>query len=242
MSRFLKPLTSTFTIKRLPLHKQEIDPEDDKTEPLMRDTSDYEATTTPKNNHKSHTRPFLLSLPALTTIILTSLLLGALALTTITLLNPAIRKALQQPPKKLHKPCGSTPSEARKAGCNFDVISFCWLPDACYDAELSRQFDDENRLEWFLDANRTLPLAHDEIMSGEYTGLYVNWEYHLRHCTAMWKKMHRAVLGGGRDAVDGYIGVYEHTEHCEKMLLGDRSIEWDVINTRIAVKFPDCGV
>lgn len=59
----------------------------------------------------------------------------------------------------------------------------------------------------------------------------------------MWRKMHRAFLGDlGRRAIDGYIGSYQHTKHCEHMLLGDRGVAWDTINTRIAVKYPDCGI
>ncbi|TDZ36524.1 hypothetical protein C8035_v008232 [Colletotrichum spinosum] len=148
-------------------------------------------------------------------------------------------------PKVMIKPCGSNPQEARQKGCRFDVISFCWLPSQCYDAQLSREFDEANHLEWFLDPNRTEPLTHEQIMTGEYTGLYVNWEYHVRHCTAMWKKMHRAIIrenGQGVKAIDGYMGVYEHTKHCEHMLLAGRNIAPDVINTRIAVKYPDCGM
>ncbi|KAE8381907.1 hypothetical protein BDV26DRAFT_289107 [Aspergillus bertholletiae] len=249
MSRIMRSLASIFMIKRLSASEKRRldiptnDADDDKSAPLMgssnNDSHDY--MSTPKD--RKYTRPFHLTCPAFISLILLSVLVGILAATLLIITNPTIKGALVPVPKKLHKPCGSTPSEARKAGCHFDVISFCWLPDACYDAELSQQFDHENKLEWYLDPNRTLPLSHQEIMTGEYTGLYVNWEYHLRHCTAMWKKMHRAVLGsGGREAIDGYIGVYEHTEHCEMMLLGDRSIEWEAINTRIAVKFPDCGV
>ncbi|EGP90542.1 uncharacterized protein MYCGRDRAFT_37275, partial [Zymoseptoria tritici IPO323] len=138
---------------------------------------------------------------------------------------------------------GQSPAEARERGCHFDVISFCWLPSQCYDAELSRIFDAENHLEWFLDPNRTQPVSHQQIMTGEYTGLYVNWNYHLRHCTAMWRKLHRAVLGkDGNAAIDGYIGVYEHTLHCEHMLLSGRDTALEIINTRIAVKYPDCGI
>ncbi|KAK2020747.1 hypothetical protein LX32DRAFT_647100 [Colletotrichum zoysiae] len=61
----------------------------------------------------------------------------------------------------------------------------------------------------------------------------------------MWKKMHRAIIlgnGYGNKAIDGYIGSYEHTKHCEHMLLTGRNIAPDIMNTRIAVKYPDCGV
>jgi hypothetical protein len=41
----------------------------------------------------------------------------------------------------LRSPCGSYPAEAKALGCQFDIISFCWLPPRCYDAELSHTFD-----------------------------------------------------------------------------------------------------
>ncbi|KAK6860975.1 hypothetical protein PG995_004611 [Apiospora arundinis] len=146
--------------------------------------------------------------------------------------NTSIPKQQHPAGHVMVQPCGSSPAEATARGCQFDVISFSWLPDACYDAELSEAPGQTAAAE--------LRGDHD----GEHTGLYVNWEYHVAHCTAMWKKMHRALLGerGGKHAIDGYIGVYAHTEHCEKMLLGGRHYALDVINTRIAVKYPDCGI
>ena len=139
-------------------------------------------------------------------------------------------------------PCGSTAAEAKQRGCHFDVISFCWLPDACYDSELSDAFDGYTKWEWFLDPNKTQPITHEIAMTGEHTDLFVNWEYHLMHCTAMWKKLHRAVLGDGKRAIDGYIGTMVHTEHCSNMLLQDRDVALEEINTIIQVKFPDCGI
>ncbi|KAK9424902.1 putative Major facilitator superfamily transporter [Seiridium unicorne] len=153
----------------------------------------------------------------------------------------ALSLSLQEP--VIEKPCGETPEEARALGCYFDVISFCWLPERCYDAELSDRFDHQTQWEWFMDPNRTEPLTHQQIMTGEHTGLYVNWEYHLLHCTTMWEKMHRALMGPhGKKAIDGYIASYSHTQHCGHMLLSDRDVQLDVINTIILVKYPDCGM
>ncbi|ODA83225.1 hypothetical protein RJ55_01736 [Drechmeria coniospora] len=141
----------------------------------------------------------------------------------------------------MKSPCGSTATEARQRGCKFDIISFCWLPTECYDGELSRDFDAMRTWEWFRDFNKTEPLSHKQIMTGEFTGLYVNWEYHVRHCTAMWQKMHRAILGQGKRAIDSYIGELPHTHHCGEMLL-ERGAAFEDINTIILVKFPDCGI
>lgn len=191
-------------------------------------------------------RSLIMPWPAILIFASLCALLGALTSGIIFLAHGSCQSSatslVETTPEVMIKPCGSTPAEARARGCHFDVISFCWLPDECDDREMSEEFDMVNQLEWFSDRERTQPVSHEQIMTGEYTGLYVNWEYHLRHCTAMWKKMHRAIAGSlGKAAIDSYIGVYSHTEHCEHMLLGNRTI-LDVINTIILVKYPDCGI
>lgn len=184
---------------------------------------------------KTHTSKLSLVL-----IILISVVIGTTLGLTPYLLNKPIQS---HRPKTIGQPCGNTSAEARSRGCHFDVISFCWLPTTCYDAELSADFEAKHHLEWYLDPNRTQPVMREQVMTGEYSGLYVNWEYHLAHCTAMWKKMHRAIMGGlGPAGIDSYIGSYHHTRHCEVMLLGGQVVALDAINTRIKVKFPDCGM
>ncbi|KAL0943339.1 uncharacterized protein CTRU02_201225 [Colletotrichum truncatum] len=101
-------------------------------------------------------------------------------------------------------------------------------------------------LSWYEDMERTRPLTREQIMTGEYTGIYVSLGYHLRHCTAMWRRMHRALLegGGGLSRVDSYIWSYHHTRHCEDMLLTryNESEFGDVFTTEVRIKYPDCGV
>lgn len=142
----------------------------------------------------------------------------------------------------MHSPCGSSPSEARAAGCTFDIVSFNWLPDRCYDAELSEVFEKQLEWEWFLDVNQTLPVSKAEVATGEHPVLYVTWNYHITHCTYMWKKMHRSIIKGQLNSIDMYIGNYNHTEHCSHMLLSRRNVSLSTINTGIRVKYPDCGM
>ncbi|KAF0322804.1 Major facilitator superfamily transporter [Colletotrichum asianum] len=209
-------------------------------------------------------RQYTLSLPILIITITTSLLFGissTLALQTLlspSPSTPSTRNAntLASPsPSDLNTtyllpfPCGATPSAARAAGCLFDLISFNWLPPACHDAALASAFEAELRaageLAWYRDMNRTAPLTRDQIMTGEYTGVYVSLAYHLRHCTAMWRRMHRALMqgGGGLGRVDSYIWGYHHTLHCEETLLGRRNETGaGVFTTEVRIKYPDCGV
>ncbi|KXH40822.1 hypothetical protein CSAL01_13014 [Colletotrichum salicis] len=247
MENHWKAISSQFVFRPLSFNNtsSQRSPSDDVCdEQMVRLMDDHDQV--PAANHKNSPslRLFALSLPLLATVVVELLAFTGVVEHAICRMSLSDTHH-KMGPKVMIKPCGSTPQEARQKGCHFDIISFCWLPSQCYDAELSREFDEANDLEWFLDPNRTEPLTHEQIMTGEYTGLYVNWEYHVRHCTAMWKKMHRAIIlrnGHGVKAIDGYIGQYEHTKHCEHMLLVGRNIAPDVINTRIAVKYPDCGV
>ncbi|RMZ42989.1 iron ABC transporter [Aspergillus flavus] len=73
----------------------------------------------------------------------------------------------------MKSPCGHTAGEARARGCHFDIITFCWLPDRCYDAELSDSLEKLVDWKWYLDRNKTQPVPKEEALQGELDGLYV---------------------------------------------------------------------
>lgn len=135
--------------------------------------------------------------------------------------------------------CGNSSAEARSLGCSFDVMSFAWLPAHCFDRELTDEFLALRDWEWFLDIDGIHAVALDSIIAGGYPQLYVTQEYHLYHCTFMWRKMHRAVLRGG--PLDSYIGNFNHTTHCARMLL-DRETGLADINTEIYTKYVNCPI
>ena len=144
----------------------------------------------------------------------------------------------------MFSPCGNTPSEARAAGCVFDIVAFSWLPPRCHDAELGEEFRQLKDWEYYLDRNRTRLVSLEMALTGEFTGLNTKFEHHLHHCTFLWKKMHRALLsgGGGKQAIDSVTAAYVHTEHCSKVLTTNREVALDVINSAFLVRYPDCGM
>ncbi|MCJ1310494.1 hypothetical protein MMC25_004158 [Agyrium rufum] len=144
-------------------------------------------------------------------------------------------------PPIMYSPCGSTPDEARSLGCTFDIISFSFLPPRCHDPELAAEFASLRQWEWFEDQNQTQPIPQEVALSGNYEGLYVNWDYHITHCVFMWRKMHRAFQRGGKSAIDGYIAPEAHTKHCGMMLVR-QGVGLETVNTRIHVKYPECGM
>ncbi|PWY82033.1 hypothetical protein BO70DRAFT_405074 [Aspergillus heteromorphus CBS 117.55] len=153
----------------------------------------------------------------------------------------------QDPPSSAVQDCGTSAAEALARGCQFDAMSFSWLPSACFDAPLTHDFLAQRDWQWFLDPAGQQAVPRARVLAGEYEMLYVTREYHLMHCTYMWRKMHRAVLfGEGRDSVDGYIADMAHTEHCGRMLLqqphaNNGSHGLQAVDTYIFVKYVLCG-
>lgn len=87
-------------------------------------------------------------------------------------------------------PCGTTPSAAREAGCQFDFVIFGWVPDACFDSELSEEFyhlkDGTQSATgygwpWRTELWNKTQVSSRQVEKGEMD-LYTSWEYHYRHC------------------------------------------------------------
>lgn len=136
-----------------------------------------------------------------------------------------------------HGHCGQSPSEAKTSECEFDIMSFSWLKPECYDRKLVEDFSRLGDWQWFLDEKSGVEVPKEIVKQGGQGDLFVSMEYHLFHCTYMWRKLHRSMEGKAK--VDSYIGNYNHTVHCEHMLLmGDVLLQER--NTVIRVKYSRC--
>lgn len=145
--------------------------------------------------------------------------------------------------------CGDMPASAREADCIFDIMSFSWLPRPCAEPELTAEFLKLQNWTWWLQEDKKEAVPYDEVTRGEHKQLFVTREYHMYHCTYMWRKLHLGMLRGqngteGRGIVDTYIGDFGHTKHCEMMLLGEMDdggvVDKTVTDTAIVMKFPQC--
>lgn len=134
--------------------------------------------------------------------------------------------------------CGSSPGEALALGCHFDIMSFCWLPTQCYDEALTDDFMQAGPWKWYTDRGGGVEVPEDVVHTGAYENLFVSFDYHRHHCAYMWSKLHRAVISGG--PIDSYIGDYNHTRHCQRVLLPN-NISGDNVETMIRTKYPTCG-
>lgn len=137
--------------------------------------------------------------------------------------------------------CGPTAAHAQAFGCKFDIMSFSWLPEECYDGKLVSSFLKLQDWEHFGSFNSTdKPIPYEVVMRGERS-YHVRWEHHLNHCAFMWQKLHRALTRGG--PVDEYVGNLAHTQHCGHTLVQEAALsDKSEVNALINLKFPECGV
>ena len=66
--------------------------------------------------------------------------------------------------------------------------------------------------------------------------MWVKWHYHMVHCTFMWRQMHRAYERG---YIDSHLGNYNHTLHCQKMILMDPA-EGEAKKVKARLIYPGC--
>lgn len=151
--------------------------------------------------------------------------------------SPPIIKTSTSTSQKL--PCGSSPQHALHESCHFDVMSFSWLPEQCFDEDLINEFELIQDWHWYADAEGTKEVPKSQVLLGEAEGLFVSFAYHQAHCVFMWKKLHRAVEN--HRPIDGYIGNYSHTSHCSGILLTQVG-NFSALNTKIFRKFPSCDL
>jgi len=138
--------------------------------------------------------------------------------------------------------CGNTTSQARSRGCEFDLLSYSWLPPQCLDRETSAEFRT-----WILSPDRSLgswpfftndaftsQVPNEDALSERILPLmtYTTWEEHLGHCVFLARRIYRSM--NGSFGMDPHFGNYGHTVHCTDEVLkgikedqeGNPKISW----------------
>lgn len=113
--------------------------------------------------------------------------------------------------------CGSTPDEARAAGCVFDVMMQLWTPPECMDAALSERFLEKGNWTWYADSEAKHIYTDEEIRKGDHDVVYVAQSYHRHHCIFAWERLVRAMRNQA-PLIEELIS-YDHVMHCRHKTL-----------------------
>lgn len=116
--------------------------------------------------------------------------------------------------------CGANPQEARSKGCLFDNIGYAWVQPACYNADLVKEFSAMDGVEYYINSDMTdaSRIPQEVISEGNITDAYAPFKFHAIHCAQAISKVHWAAVN--RAPVDSKSLSFEHTEHCQHVLLG----------------------
>lgn len=146
--------------------------------------------------------------------------------------------------------CGTTVAEAKANGCEFDVLSECWLPKECRDRETDLEFhkwlqsDDRQLGPWpfFEDREMTRRIPDEKALSQWVDQLiFTPHEEHVGHCIFMARKLRRAMEGELR--MDTRNGPLNHTIHCTNVALKSTtglSKEGAIAVSHFGITFESC--
>lgn len=138
--------------------------------------------------------------------------------------------------------CGSTPEEAKRLGCQFELFSFQWHAPPCYNKLLNDNFLAHHRdeIEW-RHMNYT-PVTTEEVLEGIHAHLRpISGQFHDLHCTYEWLRLIRALAE--ERPLDRKMSDCKHSHHCSLNLLQKDKSQRNETATQIAeLGFGRCGL
>lgn len=143
--------------------------------------------------------------------------------------------------------CGNSSTEATALGCRFQLWSYAWVPEPCYDPVLEQDWlemqpqPSPTGWHYFEDFNGTQLVDVDVVLRGQSDKLYTTWGQHLWHCAFTWRKVLRSLNGSGVKLTERDL-QYEHTAHCSDMAVMSSDWDFNVINDMLVLGFLQCRV
>ena len=108
--------------------------------------------------------------------------------------------------------CGNSAEEARRLGCDLDVMVYSFTPPACLNYTHALEFFWSNDWPFWQDYNRTLPVPPEDILAGKYDEFYSTWAFHGAHCQYLLTRNLQVLPTGG--PLNDYMLDREHNTHC----------------------------
>ncbi|XWX02310.1 hypothetical protein V2A60_010347 [Cordyceps javanica] len=141
--------------------------------------------------------------------------------------------------------CGNSTAEARALGCQFDSLSFLWVPAPCFDEEMNHAYQTKVNWHGYNDAEGRemldLEAMSERVMPFRY---FTTAREHAVHCAYMWQRQHKGYLQGGLYLDDNSVS-FHHTRHCSEILMQSADAdpeELDLFTTVTMVGFSSCLV
>lgn len=115
--------------------------------------------------------------------------------------------------------CGGSWQEAEALGCHFDVMASRWYSPECFDQEAldAMLAEPQVNFTWYVDREHTAVVTREQALRGEFTKVWPDNAFHIKHCLYLWRRLHRAIINN--KPIDEDLFDYGHTLHCTRMIL-----------------------
>ena len=218
-------------------------PHDDWKETVISSPDSADAVEAPVPRHSRH-RQKQICILLVGMAIVAILLVWFISVST----SPATTESQEMSRQQLH--CGNTTAQAKALGCEFDLLSYTWLPEECIERETTAEFKewvaspDRQFGSWpfFADRHGEEWIPDEETLS-ERAGLktHTTQEEHLGHCTFMMRRMQRSKEKRMRTVA---LDDMNHVIHCSNEILrglkGPNPQDVNRLNAVFIVSFNSC--
>lgn len=113
--------------------------------------------------------------------------------------------------------CGTHWTEAKRLGCQFDVMASRWYSPNCFNEGVLGEMLEEVDFKWYADREHTKEVSRDVVLAGEFEAVYPDNDYHIMHCLYLWRRLHSAIIEHRH--LDDDVYSYEHTLHCTRLIM-----------------------
>ena len=114
--------------------------------------------------------------------------------------------------------CGSTPTEAKSKGCHFDMFSYAWYRQQCFNEVHHNKFLDlhAHEIDWRLPDYS--PITTEEVLEGTHIDLRpITGQFHDLHCTYEWGRLFGALAK--KRLLDTKLSRNVRSYHCSLLSL-----------------------
>jgi hypothetical protein len=132
--------------------------------------------------------------------------------------------------------CGNSPTEARKRGCHFELITLSWVAHDCHDHELVERYSRNHTWQWYHHETAMTPMEDRVVKSGELHEVWTTSDYREALCSYALEKLQRDVVQEWPR--DGAVLDTALTSTCAG---GQSGRDLDTKRTLWQVRYPICG-
>ncbi|KAH8812837.1 hypothetical protein F5884DRAFT_878832 [Xylogone sp. PMI_703] len=201
--------------------------------PLTHDTKDDLILPTHLNK-----RNWFQAIPLLCGIAIATLFWGLIALTQT---RPESHSFLSQSAQWVD--CGLTAADARDHGCKFQLWSYTWVPEACYNQDLEDKFVGTRDWGYYMDNDGKIEVDIEFVRLGEHI-IWTTFGEHWWHCMMTIENMARFTSGTNVGLTTRELEI-GHINHCIELLklnATEMTSVWNEINDRMVPKIVPCLV